>query len=35
MSWTEGRLKGFIISTLRSGMRRYPPKYEALNDAKV
>lgn len=35
MGWTEGRLKGFIISTLRSGMRRYPPKYEALNDAKV
>lgn len=28
--WTEGRLKSFITTTLRSGMRRYPPKYEAL-----
>lgn len=35
MTWTEGRLKGFIISTLRSGMRRYPPKYITLNEAKV
>ena len=35
MIWTEGRLKGFIISTIRSGMRRYPPKYQSLNDAKV
>lgn len=35
MSWTEGRLRAFITSTIRSGMRRYPPKYEALNDAKT
>lgn len=28
--WTSGRLKSFITTTLRSGMRRYPPKYEAL-----
>ena len=35
MNWTEGRLRGFIVNTLRSGMRRYPPKYETLNDAKV
>ena len=35
MAWTEGRLRSFIISTIRSGMRRYPPKYQALNDAKV
>ena len=31
--WTAGRLKSFITTTLRSGMRRYPPKYEALKNA--
>lgn len=31
--WTKGRLKSFITTTLRSGMRRYPPKYECLNAA--
>lgn len=31
--WTEGRHKSFITTTLRSGMRRYPPKYECLNNA--
>ena len=35
VKWTEGRLRAFIFSTLRSGMRRYPPKYECLNKAKV
>lgn len=35
MSWTEGRLKSFITSTIRAGFRRYPPKYEALKLAKV
>lgn len=35
MSWTEGRLKAFIIAVLRSGTRRYPPKWETLKDAYV
>ena len=34
MNWSEGRLKTFITSLLRSGFRKYPAKYEALNDAK-
>jgi len=33
--WTEGRLKTFITSVLRGGYRRYPPKYEVLNEASV
>lgn len=33
--WTEGRLKAFIIAALRSATRRYPPKYECLNEAKT
>jgi len=33
--WTERRLKAFVIAVLRSGTRRYPPKYEALKDAYV
>ena len=33
--WTEGRLRSFIISALRSATRRYPPKYEAKNEAKT
>lgn len=32
--WTSGRLHSFIVASLRSGMRRYPPKFEALNKAK-
>jgi 5-methylcytosine-specific restriction endonuclease McrA len=35
MTWTPGRLKAFITSTLRGGFRRYPPKYEKLNKAKT
>ena len=31
--WSDGRIKGFITSVLRSGARRWPPKYETLNDA--
>ena len=31
--WTEGRLKSFITSAIRGGFRRYPPKYETLNEA--
>lgn len=33
--WTPARLKAFIISTLRAGTRRFPPKYECLNAAKT
>ena len=33
--WTEARLKAFIISGLRAASRRYPPKFEALNEAKT
>lgn len=35
MMWTEGRIKSFIISVLRTGARRWPPRYEALADACV
>ena len=33
--WTEGRIKSFIVATLRQGSRRWPPKYETLNDSKT
>lgn len=33
--WSEGRLKSFIISGLRSCSRRYPPKYQCLAEALV
>lgn len=33
--WSEARLKAFIISGLRAASRRYPPKYEVLNEAKT
>lgn len=33
--WTEARKKSFIVSVLRSGTRRWPPKYECLADAYV
>lgn len=33
--WTEGRIKGFIVSVLRAGARRWPPKFEALTDAFI
>ena len=31
--WSEGRLRGFITSALRSAMRRWPPKWSTLADA--
>jgi 5-methylcytosine-specific restriction endonuclease McrA len=31
--WTEGRYRGFITSALRSAMRRWPPKWDALKEA--
>jgi 5-methylcytosine-specific restriction endonuclease McrA len=35
MSWTEGRKRAFITAVLRSGMRRWPPKYETLNEGYI
>lgn len=35
MKWTDGRIRGFITSTIRSGFRRWPEKYTALDRAKV
>ena len=32
--WTEGRVKSFITSVLRSGYRRWPPKFETLKEAQ-
>ncbi len=33
--WSLARRHSFIVSTLRSGTRRWPPKYETLNEAKT
>lgn len=33
--WTVGRFNSFITSVLRSGARRWQPKYETLNAAKT
>lgn len=33
--WTEGRFEGFIKSTLRGGMRRWPPKWSVLAKSVV
>ena len=35
MDWTPARRKAFIVSVLRSGTRRWPPKYNTLNNAKT
>jgi len=34
-TWTVGRFNSFITSTLRSGARRWQPKYTTLNNAKT
>ncbi len=34
-NWTLGRWNSFVTSILRSGSRRWPPKYETLNGAKT
>lgn len=31
--WTEGRFNSFVVSALRSGMRRFPNKWRALEAA--
>lgn len=33
--WTAARKRSFIVSVLRAGTRRWPPKYEAMDDAKT
>ena len=33
--WTEGRFNSFVTSILRSGSRRWGPKYQTLNEAKT
>ncbi|MFZ2190079.1 MAG: HNH endonuclease signature motif containing protein [Candidatus Magasanikiibacteriota bacterium] len=33
--WSPARKKAFIVSVLRSGTQRYPPKYLTLNEAKT
>lgn len=35
LEWTSARKHSFIVSVLRSGTRRWPPKYETLNEAKT
>lgn len=35
MNWSEGRIQGFIINTLRYGSRKWPPKFETLEEAKT
>lgn len=32
--WTQSRYESFVKSVLRAGSRKWPPKYEVLNDAK-
>ena len=34
VSWTDGRVKGFITSVIRGGFRRWPPKFNVLSAAK-
>jgi 5-methylcytosine-specific restriction endonuclease McrA len=34
-SWTDGRRNAFIMSVLRSGTRRWPPKWNVLEQAKT
>lgn len=34
-NWTKGRYDSFVTSCLRGGFRRWAPKYNALNKAKV
>jgi 5-methylcytosine-specific restriction endonuclease McrA len=33
--WTAGRFNSFVTSILRSGSRRWGPKYTTLNEAKT
>lgn len=33
--WSAARRHSFIVSVLRQGTRRWPPKYETLNESKT
>ena len=33
--WTRGRFNSFVTSLLRSGSRKWEPKYTVLNEAKT
>lgn len=33
--WSRGRFNSFVTSILRSGSRRWGPKYQTLNEAKT
>ena len=33
--WTQSRFNSFVKSALRSASQRWPPRYQALNNAKV
>ena len=33
--WTEARKHAFIVSVLRAGTRRWPPKWQTLEEAKT
>lgn len=35
LQWTPARTHSFIVSVLRTGTRRWPPKYQTLEEAKV
>lgn len=35
MQWSEGRIHGFIVNTLRYGSRKWPAKFETLEEAKT
>lgn len=35
MTWTEGRIRGFLTSVLRAGFAKWPPKWEAKKEACV
>jgi len=35
VEWTTARKKSFIVSALRAGSRRWPPRFETLADAKT
>lgn len=35
LEWTKARRHSFIVSALRAGTQRYPPKYLTLNEAKT
>jgi hypothetical protein len=35
LPWSTARKHSFIVSVLRTGTRRWPPKFQTLNDAKT